>query len=83
MENQRGSTRTLDELGRVVIPGDIRETMGWGMGTRLEVEISDVNIKTITIREVSPCCSLCRTACEDLVEVEKGFVCPQCAGKIR
>jgi len=82
MEKQKAATRSMDDLGRVVIPGDIRETLGWGTGTLLEAEISDITVRSITIREVSACCSLCRANSEDLVKVEKGHVCCQCAAKI-
>jgi len=82
MEKQKAATRKLDELGRIVIPGDIREILGWGAGTRLEVEISDITVKSITIREVSVCCSLCRKESEDLIKVEKGHVCLKCSAKI-
>jgi len=82
MEKQKAATRQLGGLGRFVIPEDIRETLGWGTGTRLEVEISDITVKSITIREVSACCSLCRAESEDLKSVEKGYVCPKCLAKI-
>ena len=85
MENQKAATRSMDDLGRVVIPGDIREALGWGNGTKLEVTISDVTVKTVVIREreTLPCCSLCREESENLVRVEKGYVCPECAAKIK
>ena len=72
----------MDDLGRVVIPTDIREKLGWGTGTKLEVAISNVTIKTITIREVSPCCSLCRSEAENLTQVESGYICEQCTAKL-
>jgi len=82
MEEQ-GVTRSLDELGRIVIPGDIREAFGWGAGTKLEVLISDISVKSITIREAFPRCSLCRQEAENLVKIEQGYVCPQCAATAR
>jgi len=82
MEKQKTVTRSMDDLGRVVIPGDIRETLGWGTGTRLEVEISDITVKSITIREVSACCSLCRAESEGLMIIEKGYICRKCSAKI-
>ena len=77
------TARNMDELGRIVIPANILEELGWGTGTKLEVAISDVTIKTITIREVSPCCSLCRAQSESLTKVEKGYICGQCAEKLK
>ena len=82
MEAQK-VTRQMDELGRIVIPADIREALGWGTGTKLEVVINDITVKSITIREVSPCCSLCRAECENLVQVEKGYVCERCIEQVK
>ncbi|MCL2579855.1 MAG: AbrB/MazE/SpoVT family DNA-binding domain-containing protein [Oscillospiraceae bacterium] len=82
MKEQK-ATRQLDELGRLVIPADIRESLGWGTGTKLGVEINDITVKSIIVREVSPCCSLCRAESEDLVAVEKGYICKQCVGKVK
>jgi len=83
MAEQRAATRPMDDLGRVVIPGDIREALGWGKGTKLEVTISDITVKTVAIREISPCCSLCRAKAENLRQVEKGYVCPECVAQIK
>jgi len=82
MEKQKAATRQLDGLGRFVIPEDIRGALGWGTGTRLEVEISDITVKSIILREVSACCSLCRAESENLKSVEKGYVCQKCLAKI-
>ena len=82
MEKQRTATRSMDGLGRVIIPADIREALGWGEGTKLEITINDITVKSIIIRESSPHCSLCRAKSENLLEIEKGYVCPECAAQI-
>ena len=73
----------MDDLGRIVIPRDIREAFGWGDGTKLEITISDITVKSIVVREVSPCCSLCRAESENLMKIEKGHVCEQCAEQVK
>ena len=78
MAEQRAITRSIDELGRFVIPIDIRNVFGWGLGTKLEITISDAYAKVISVREISPCCSLCRKESENLVNIERGYVCPKC-----
>jgi len=84
MEGQRTVTRPLDELERVVIPADIHEAWGWGVGTKLEIAINDVTAKSLIVREASPSCSLCGAQQpEGLVKIEKGYICPECAGKIK
>lgn len=72
----------MDDLGRIVIPADMREALGWGTGKKLEVLISDISAKTVIVREISLRCSLCREQTENLRKVEKGHVCPECAAKI-
>ena len=79
---EKGTTRNMDDLGRVIIPADIREKLGWGAGTKLEVSINDITVKSIVVREVAPCCSLCRAQSENLTPIEKGHVCQRCAAKI-
>jgi len=83
MEKQMAVARQLDDLGRIVIPGSIREALGWGTGTRLEVAISDTPTKSIAVREVSARCSLCRKESENLAKVEKGHICQECFAKIK
>ena len=83
MANERVVTRQLDELNRIVIPADIREALGWGAGTKLEISLGDVATKSVTICGVSPCCTLCRSESENLLPVGKGYVCPGCAAKIK
>jgi len=73
----------MDDLGRIVIPSDMREELGWGTGQKLEVVMNDIAAKTVVVREISLRCSLCREQTENLRGVEKGHVCPKCAVKIR
>jgi len=82
MRNQKSKGRQMDEIGRIVIPADICKTFEWGVGTNLAVEISDRAAKSITIREIPPCCSLCRKNPECLVKIEKGYMCLGCLEKI-
>ena len=74
--------QSMDELGRLIIPRGIRDVFGWGPGTKLEVAISDITVNAVLIREISPCCSLCREESEDLLQVEKGYICRQCLAKV-
>ena len=73
-------TRKLDDLGRVVIPQEIRTRLGWKENTAVEIAAQDNGL--IIIREAALRCSLCLNQAESLQRVELGFVCPECAGKI-
>ena len=75
--------RSLDRLGRLIIPQSIRNAMEWGEGTKLEIFIGDYTEKNLIIRGFTPTCTLCRAQSENLQEVEKGYICPQCAKKIQ
>ncbi len=75
--------RPLDDLGRVVIPGDMRELLSWKPGARLELSMGDTGNQSITIREVHPRCSLCWHESKELLPVANGFVCAQCKENIK
>ena len=82
MPNKKPTPRQLDEIGRIVIPADIREILDWEVGTTLEVEINDSTAKSIILKEVAPRCSLCRKRSDNLEKIEQGYMCPDCLEKI-
>ena len=55
MKNQT-TVRTIDDLGRIVIPQDIREAQGWDAGTKIEITICEAD--SITMGR--PYCTQCR-----------------------
>jgi len=71
-----GITRRIDDLGRIVIPKEIRETMGLGEGDPLEIFV-DLKSDTVCFRAVRPMplkLQLQRVYdayIEDMTEVEK------------
>jgi len=67
--------RKIDELGRVVIPSDIRR--GLGLNERDLVEIA-VEGNFIVIRRFEPACMFCGSK-EDLIEFRGKPVCRHCA----
>ncbi|MGI6404468.1 MAG: AbrB/MazE/SpoVT family DNA-binding domain-containing protein [Oscillospiraceae bacterium] len=78
MSNPNTQIRPLDDVGRIVIPGNMREVLGWEPGTRLEILVGDLANKSITIRQAFPRCSLCWKESENLRKVANGFVCSEC-----
>ena len=83
MEKERTLISSMDELGRIEIPEDIRKIMGWSAGTKLEVGLVDICVRSAILREVFTRCSLCRRKTKGLLEVEGGFVCPACVAIIK
>jgi len=44
------AVRTLDELGRVIVPKEVRQKKGWGEGTAIEIYINNDTIVLDTCR---------------------------------
>jgi len=82
MKGRKAVTRCIDDLGRIVVPADIREALGWETGRKLEIVLSDVATKSIVIRDVIVRCSLCREESQNLQRIENGYICPACTAKI-
>jgi len=59
MERPKTASRSIDELGRIIIPADIRNALGWGTDTKLAAAINDITIKSIVVQEISPV-SICQ-----------------------
>lgn len=70
--------RSMDDLGRVVVPQSIRQELGWEEGTQLGVEIMDRQPGKVILRETELRCSLCRDTSKGLRSVKAGLVCPSC-----
>jgi transcriptional pleiotropic regulator of transition state genes len=78
-----GSLRRVDEMGRIVLPRDIRETLGWSYNSQLDVEILDLQEKKVLVREARPRCAICLQPKEDLVGIMNAYICPECLAELR
>lgn len=71
-----GITRRIDDLGRVVIPKEVRKTMGLSEGDPLEIFV-DLKSDTVCFKAVRPMPlslqlqQVCDAHIEDMTEVEK------------
>lgn len=72
------STTKMDDLGRILLPREVREALEWDEGTQLEIGWPDPVAKSVVIRQARPRCSLCRKNSEGLTSVDGGWVCPDC-----
>lgn len=69
-----GIVRKVDELGRVVIPIELRRTLGIGEKDALEIYVDD---EKIILKKYEPACVFCGNAAD--VNVYKGKqVCREC-----
>ena len=69
-----GMIRDVDKVGRVVIPKEIRDTLGLAEGSPLEIFVEN---DTISLRKYTPSCLFCGSS-EDLVSYEDRKICRNC-----
>ena len=74
-----GISRTIDELGRIVIPKEIRNALELHPKDEIEIYIEGGNM---IMKKAVSCCALCG-AREELFRVENGYICSSCAEKIK
>jgi len=76
LKKATGIVRRIDELGRVVIPKELRRTMGIEEGDALEIFTNDK--EEIVLRKYQPGC-MSRGTFEGLVEFGGVKLCKVCA----
>ena len=77
-----GIVRRIDDLGRVVIPKELRRTMGLAEGDPLEIFVDGENI---VFRRYRPGCALCGEADPQKIKIADfngKFICRLCVGVI-
>jgi len=74
-------TRKVDELGRVVLPLELRKAHNIDVGATIDICVND-NDQIVLVRS-EPHCKICGVT-EDLKEIKnnKKFICPACIGEI-
>ena len=73
-----GIVRKVDELGRIVLPVELRRTLN--IEVRDPIEIF-VNEDTILLKKYAPACIICGEN-DDLVEYRGKKICRKCIGKL-
>lgn len=71
-----GIVRRIDDLGRVVVPKEIRRTMGIAEGDPIEFFVKGTDI---VLRKYAPGCTFCGMAEGDLKSFREKLVCSGCA----
>ena len=74
-----GMVRRVDELGRVVLPAEIRQAMDIKVKDSLEIYTDG---DSIVLKKYQQSCVFCEEA-EDLVQFADKRICPACLGKIK
>ncbi|MEK4986732.1 AbrB/MazE/SpoVT family DNA-binding domain-containing protein [Listeria sp. FSL L8-0308] len=77
-----GMTRPLDTLGRIVIPKEMRTSMGIQAGESLEFYL-DVETGLLSMRKyIGVCCHLCYSI-QDLSYFRDSFLCKTCINDLK
>ena len=78
-ERSVGTSRHIDQLGRVVVPAELRKLMNIHAGDLLDFRAIDGHIAMI---KVDPECAICGQS-EGLVERRGKHLCADCIGELR
>lgn len=70
-----GIVRKVDELGRVVIPIELRRTLGIDIKDALEIYTEE---NTIILKKYTPDCILCGNNDNHLVNFKGKMICKSC-----
>ena len=74
-----GITRKIDELGRIVLPKELRKTLGIDPGTPIEIYTED---DMIVLKKFENRCVLCGST-EDVTDVKGKKVCKKCISELK
>lgn len=72
--------KKLDELGRVVIPLEMRNKLSLENESVVNIDCVD---NKIILTKLKPCCIVCHSADNVLFGIEKILVCSECINKIK
>ena len=78
MLKSTGVVRKVDELGRIVIPIELRRTMGIEEKDALEIYVDS---EKIILKKYEPACIFCGNA-EDVVNYKGKNICKSCLTQI-
>ncbi|MBQ6480782.1 MAG: AbrB/MazE/SpoVT family DNA-binding domain-containing protein [Anaerolineaceae bacterium] len=73
-----GIVRKVDELGRIVLPIELRRTLGIEIRDALEIYVDE---ETILLRKYTPTCVMCGES-DGLVEFKGKKICRKCIEKL-
>lgn len=69
-----GTVRKVDELGRIVLPIELRRTLGIEEKDRIEIFVDG---ESIILRKYQPACIFCDNA-KDIINYKGKNICPDC-----
>lgn len=69
-----GIVRKVDELGRIVLPIELRRTLGFEEKDRIEIFVDG---ESVILRKYQPACIFCDNA-KDIINYKGKNICPDC-----
>jgi len=78
MLKSTGIVRKVDELGRIVIPIELRRTLGIGEKDALEIYVDG---ERIILKKYEPACIFCSNA-EKVVHFKDKIICSECLSQM-
>lgn len=73
-----GIVRKVDELGRIVLPAELRRTLDIGERDELEIYLDD---DKVVLKKYEPSCVFCASNCK-LVNYRGRNICMDCVQKL-
>ncbi len=74
-----GIVRKVDELGRIVLPIEMRRTLDIAERDSLEIYVDGENI---ILKKYQPACIFCEGS-RDIINYKGKNVCPECINKLK
>ncbi len=74
-----GIVRKVDELGRIVLPIELRRTLDIAEKDSLEIYVDD---SSIILKKYEPSCVFCGNA-KDVITFKGKNICPACLNELR
>ena len=74
-----GIVRRVDELGRIVLPIELRRTLDLGEKDALEISVEG---STVVLKKYRPTCVFCDSA-RDVFIFKAKNICPKCLKELR
>jgi transcriptional pleiotropic regulator of transition state genes len=74
-----GTTRRIDQLGRIVVPAELRKMMGVNSGDLLDFRMINGHIALL---KVDPECALCNSG-TNLSPLKGRYLCADCLADVR
>jgi len=69
-----GVVRKIDALGRLVIPVELRKTLGWEIGSPVEFYVEN---ETVILKKYEPGCIFCGEA-SGIIDYKGKKICTSC-----